>query len=145
MVRGFDDLMVFRARCCSPIRGEKIVGYITLGKGVSVHAASCPNVLNLLYDPERRIEVAWDKRADAQAYTVRLTIQVEDRRGLLADVTSKISGVKINIKDVEATTNDNRRGRISLTIEIPDLRRLQQVMKSVREVPGVLDVDRARR
>ena len=145
MVRGFDDLMVFRARCCSPIRGEKIVGYISLGKGVSVHAASCPNVLNLLYDPERRIEVAWDKRADAQAYTVRLTIQVEDRRGLLADVTSKISGVKINIKDVEATTNDNRRGRISLTIEIPDLRRLQQVMKSVREVPGVLDVDRARR
>ena len=145
MVRGFDDLMVFRARCCSPIRGEKIVGYISLGKGVSVHAASCPNVLNLLYDPERRIEVVWDKRADAQAYTVRLTIQVEDRRGLLADVTSKISGVKINIKDVEATTNDNRRGRISLTIEIPDLRRLQQVMKSVREVPGVLDVDRARR
>ena len=145
MVRGFDDLMVCRARCCSPIRGEKIVGYITRGKGVSVHAASCPNVLNLLYDPERRIEVAWDKRVDARAYSVRLTIQVEDRRGLLADVTSKISGVKINIKNVEATTNDNRRGRISLTIEIPDLRRLQQVMKSVREVPGVLDVERARR
>ena len=145
VVGGFDDLMVFRARCCSPIRGEKIVGYITRGKGVSVHAASCPHVLNLLYDPERRIEVAWDKRADARAYTVRLTIQVEDRRGLLADVTSKISGVKINIKDVEATTNENRRGRISLTIEIPDLRRLQQVMKSVREVPGVLDVDRARK
>ena len=145
MVRGFDDLMVCRARCCSPIRGEKIVGYITRGKGVSVHAASCPNVLNLLYDPERRIEVAWDKRVDARAYSVRLTIQVEDRRGLLADVTSKISGVKINIKNVEATTNDNRRGRISLTIEIPDLRRLQQVIKSVREVPGVLDVERARR
>ena len=145
MVRGFDDLMVFRARCCSPIRGEKIVGYITRGKGVSVHAASCPNVLNLLYDPERRIEVAWDKRVDARAYTVRLTIQVEDRRGLLADVTSKISGVQINIKDVKATTNENHRGRISLTIEIPDLRRLQQVMKSVREVPGVLDVERARR
>ena len=145
LVRGFDDLMVFRARCCSPIRGEKIVGYITRGKGVSVHAASCPNVLNLLYDPERRIEVAWDKRVDARAYTVRLTLQVEDRRGLLADVTSKIAGIQINIKNVEATTNEDRRGRISLTIEIPDLRRLQQVMKSVREVPGVLDVERARR
>ena len=53
-VRGFDDLMVFRARCCNPIRGEKIVGYITRGKGVSVHSATCPNVVNLLYDPERR-------------------------------------------------------------------------------------------
>ena len=60
-VRGFDDLMVFRARCCNPIRGEKIVGYITRGKGVSVHSATCPNVVNLLYDPERRIEVEWDK------------------------------------------------------------------------------------
>ena len=60
-VRGFDDLLVFRARCCNPIRGEKIVGYITRGKGVSVHSATCPNVVNLLYDPERRIDVEWDK------------------------------------------------------------------------------------
>ena len=60
-VRGFDDVLVFRARCCNPIRGEKIVGYITRGKGVSVHSATCPNVVNLLYDPERRIDVEWDK------------------------------------------------------------------------------------
>ena len=60
-VRGIDDLMVFRARCCNPILGEKIVGYITRGKGVSVHSATCPNVVNLLYDPERRIDVEWDK------------------------------------------------------------------------------------
>ena len=68
-VRGFDDLMVFRARCCNPIRGEKIVGYITRGKGVSVHSAACPNVMNLLYDPERRIDVEWDKGTDALAAT----------------------------------------------------------------------------
>ena len=66
-VRGIDDLMVFRARCCNPIRGEKIVGYITRGKGVSVHSATCPNVVNLLYDPERRIEVEWDKGDDGRA------------------------------------------------------------------------------
>ena len=69
-VRGFDDLMVFRARCCNPIRGEKIVGYITRGKGVSVHSATCPNVVNLLYDPERRIEVEWDKGRAATASRV---------------------------------------------------------------------------
>ena len=141
-VRGFDDLMVFRARCCNPIRGDKIVGYITRGKGVSVHAAHCPNVLNLLYDPERRIDVAWDENGDSAPYTVQLTIQVEDRQGLLADVTSKIAGVQINIKNVEATTSENRRGRINLTIEITDLRHLQAAIKSVREVRGVLDVER---
>src|SRR5215470_17079920 len=72
-VRGFDDLMVFRARCCNPIRGEKIVGYITRGKGVSVHSATCPNVVNLLYDPERRIDVEWDKSpvGDTGRYTVK--------------------------------------------------------------------------
>src|SRR3954449_9273711 len=78
-VHGIDDLMVFRARCCNPIRGEKIIGYITRGKGVSVHSATCSNVLNLLYDPERRIAVEWAKGADGTPYTVRLTIQVEDR------------------------------------------------------------------
>src|SRR5947209_6507495 len=77
-VKGFDDLMVFRARCCNPIRGEKIVGYITRGKGVSVHSATCPNVVKLLYDPERRIEVEWDKAAggaEASRYTVKLTME----------------------------------------------------------------------
>src|SRR5688500_14610217 len=87
-VRGFDDLMVFRARCCNPIRGEKIIGYITRGKGVSVHSAACTNVVNLLYDPERRIDVEWDKGTDASHYTVRLSLHVEDRKGILADVTS---------------------------------------------------------
>lgn len=82
-VRGMDDLMVFRARCCNPIRGEKIVGYITRGKGVSVHSATCPNVVNLLYDPERRIEVEWDKgeAGDVAApYTVKLTMQSKTGR-----------------------------------------------------------------
>ena len=86
-VRGIDDLMVFRARCCNPIRGEQIVGYITRGKGVSVHSATCPNVVNLLYDPERRIDVEWDKGTDVLPYTVRLSMQVEDRKGILADVS----------------------------------------------------------
>src|SRR5438094_3466201 len=92
-VKGSDDLMVFRARCCNPIRGEKIVGYITRGKGVSVHSATCPNVVNLLYDPERRIEVEWDKAAGTDAaarYVVKLTMEVEDRKGVLAAVSARI-------------------------------------------------------
>jgi guanosine-3',5'-bis(diphosphate) 3'-pyrophosphohydrolase len=138
-----DDLMVYRARCCSPIRGEAIVGYITRGKGVSVHSATCPNVVNLLYDPERRIEVEWDKAADTARYTVRLTMQVEDRRGILADVSSTIADINTNITNVEATTGEDSRGRIDVTVEITDLKHLQKIMKSLRAVDGVLDVARA--
>jgi GTP pyrophosphokinase len=144
VVHGIDDLMVFRARCCNPIRGEKIVGYVTRGKGVSVHSASCSNVLNLLYDPERRIAVEWDKGKDGAPYTVRLTIQVEDRKGILADVSSKIAGINTNIRNVEATVDDQM-GRIDMTVEISDVKHLQKVIKSLRSIAGVVDVERASR
>jgi guanosine-3',5'-bis(diphosphate) 3'-pyrophosphohydrolase len=144
-VNGFDDLMVFRARCCNPIRGEQIIGYISRGKGVSVHSASCPNVMNLLYDPERRIEVEWDTGGDEARYSVRLTMQVEDRKGILADVSSKVAGINTNITSVEASTDEEQRGRIDMTVEINDLKHLQKVMKSLRGVQGVLGVERAAR
>jgi GTP pyrophosphokinase len=144
-VRGHDDLMVFRARCCNPIRGEKIVGYITRGKGVSVHAASCPNVVNLLYDPERRMEVEWDRANDAAPYTVRLRIAVEDRRGILADVSSRVAKIDTNIRDIEATVDPDRRGSIRMTVEINDVKHLEKVMKSIRNVEGVIAVERAAR
>jgi GTP pyrophosphokinase len=143
-VSGIDDLMVVRARCCSPIRGEKIVGYITRGKGVSVHSASCPNVMNLLYDPERRIDVEWDKAADASRYIVRLTMQVEDRKGILADVSSRIAAINTNITNVEATGADSDHlGRINMAVEIKDVKHLEKVIKLLRGVEGVLDVERS--
>ena len=144
-VTGFDDLMVFRARCCSPIRGEKIVGYITRGKGVSVHSATCPNVVNLLYDPERRIDVEWDKSDAVARYTVKLTMEVEDRKGLLAAVSAKIAGINTNIKNMEARTGEDQHARIDVTIEISDLKHLEKVIKSLRGVDGVLGVERAGR
>jgi guanosine-3',5'-bis(diphosphate) 3'-pyrophosphohydrolase len=145
-VRGSDDILVFRARCCNPIRGEKIVGYITRGKGVSVHSATCPNVINLLYDAERRIDVEWDKGdAAVAAYTVKLTMEVEDRKGLLAAVSARIADINTNIKNMEAHTDDERRARIDVTLEISDLKHLERVMTSLRGVEGVLDVERAGR
>ena len=146
-VRGADDVLVFRARCCNPIRGEKIVGYITRGKGVSVHSATCPNVVNLLYDPERRIEVEWDKTARGDAatsYTVKLTMEVEDRKGLLAAVSAKIADINTNIKNMEARTDlGDHRARIDVTVEISDLNHLEKVIKSLQGVKGVLDVTRS--
>ena len=79
-VKGSGDLLIYRAKCCNPIMGEPIVGYITRGKGVSVHSQTCPNVVNLMYDPERRIAVEWERGGEG-AYEVRIAVQVEDRPG----------------------------------------------------------------
>jgi GTP diphosphokinase / guanosine-3',5'-bis(diphosphate) 3'-diphosphatase len=145
-VRGTDDIMVFRAKCCNPIRGEKIVGYITRGKGVSVHAATCSNVLNLMFDPERRIDVEWDTTTSDQApYTVRLTMQVEDRKGMLAEISAKVSDINTNITNMEARTGDDQQARIDMTVEISDVKHLERVIKSIKGVQGVLGVERTAR
>ncbi len=142
-VSGADELMVFRARCCNPIRGEKIVGYITRGKGVSVHSANCPNVVNLQFDPERRIDVEWDKGSDQAPYTVRLTMAVEDRKGMLAALSARVAEINTNITNLEATTGDSAHATIGMTVEIKDMKHLEKVIKSLRGVQGVLDVERA--
>src|SRR5687768_16507874 len=145
-VRGTDDVMVFRAKCCNPIRGEKIVGYITRGKGVSVHSASCPNVINLMFDPERRIDVEWDTAgADQAPYIVRLTMQVEDRKGMLAEISAKVSDINTNITNMEARTGDDEHARIDMTVEIRDVKHLDKVIKSIKGVEGVLGVERTAR
>jgi GTP pyrophosphokinase len=145
-VRGTDDVMVFRAKCCNPIRGERIVGYITRGKGVSVHSLGCPNVLNLMFDPERRIDVEWDSAGTDQApYIVRLTMQVEDRKGMLAEISARVSDINTNITNMEARTGDDRQARIDMTVEIRDVKHLEKVIKSIKGVQGVLGVERTAR
>jgi GTP pyrophosphokinase len=101
-------------------------------------------VTNLLYDPERRIDVEWDKGAPPGEYMVRLTMQVEDRKGMLAAVSAKIAGVNTNILDIEARIDEQQRGWVTVTIEIGDMKHLEKVMKSLRGTPGVVSVDRTR-
>ena len=145
-VRGFDDLLVTRARCCNPIRGERIIGYITRGKGVSVHAASCTNVLNLMVDPERQIDVEWESGHPEQAaYTVRLTMQVEDRQGMLAAISARVSEIDTNISGMEAQTSDEGRARIDMTVQIRDVKHLDRVIRALRGIDGVIAVERADR
>lgn len=142
-VRGADDVLVVRARCCNPIQGEKIVGYITRGKGVSVHSATCPNVANLLYASDRRIDVEWDLGGEPGRYGVDLKLTVEDRKGLLAEISAKIADINTNIISVEARSEDGHLDHIAMTVEINDVKHLQKVLKSLRRVNGVLDVERA--
>ena len=144
-VRGFDDLLVYRAKCCNPIRGEEIIGYITRGKGVAVHSKNCPNVQNLLYDAARKIEVEWAGVApQAEAFAVPLTIVSENRTGILAQIAAVVAEVGSNIVHVEAKTVDER-GTIDLVVEIPDMKHLERVLASIRRIDGVYEVIRTTR
>ena len=140
-VIGVDDLLIYRAKCCNPIPGEKITGYITRGKGVSVHSVKCPNLLNLMYDPERRIEVEWEHDAGTR-YQVTISVIVEDRQGILADITSIIAGSNADIRNVDAKTFEDKRGTIDIIVSINDLKHLELITSSIRSVDGVLNVER---
>lgn len=139
-VKGSDDLLVYRGRCCNPIQGEPIVGYITRGKGVAVHAQSCPNVLKL-DDPERRIAVEWERGAES-AYDVRVSVEVEDRPGMLAAISTAVAKTATDIRNAEARTFSDHTAAIALTLSVPDARHLDKVIKALRGVPGVIDVER---
>jgi len=150
-VKGHDDLLVYRARCCNPIRGEEIIGYVTRGKGVAVHAKSCPNVNNLLYDVDRRIVVEWgsDGRPGTvplwqQGYPVKLGVFCDNRPGMLKQITAVISDENTNIRNIEATTAETH-ATVDIIIEIADLKHLERIMNGVRKIPGVRDVQRVQK
>jgi GTP pyrophosphokinase len=146
-VRGYNDLLVYRARCCNPIRGEAIVGYVTRGKGVAVHAVSCPNVNNLMYEADRRIAVEWAKPMKAATpsgkatYPVKLTVFCDDRAGMLKQLTAVISDDDTNIRNIEARTADSQ-ATIDIVIDIEDVKHLDRVMSGLRKIPGIHDVQR---
>jgi GTP pyrophosphokinase len=139
-VRGYDDLLTYLAKCCTPLPGEPIVGYITRGKGVAVHSANCPNVKNLMFNPDREIEVEWADQRQSQ-FQVELEVVAEDRQGILARVISTISNLKTNIRHLETKTGEGR-ATIELSLEIADLKHLEKVTKSIAVVDGVMRVER---
>lgn len=143
-VSGYDDVLVSRAQCCDPIRGEEIIGYMTSGRGVSVHAADCPNIEKFLLDPERMIKVTWTSNGKQAIYPIRLLVSTEDRKGILADITSAVSGVKTNIVNVNADIVDSRYGLIDMTVEINDAEHLDEIMNCVKAIQGVRDIERSR-
>jgi guanosine-3',5'-bis(diphosphate) 3'-pyrophosphohydrolase len=143
-VKGIDDLLVYRAKCCNPIRGESIVGYVTRGKGIAVHSKACPNVQNLMYEVERKIDVEWERAAD-EAFPVRLVVRTDDRPGLLANITSTLTDEKANIRSLEARTefDANSDGAlVEMTVEVRDKKQLEKVVNALRRISGVRDVER---
>jgi len=142
VVRGVEDLMVNRARCCNPLHGEEIIGYITRGKGVAVHTARCKNVKQLMINRERIVAVEWASRPEKTAYAVKLLAITENRTGMIAGITGAISDMKTGIRDARASVAPDERGRIEVTVEVFDVKHLDKVISSIKTVPGVLDVER---
>ncbi len=140
IVKGHGDLLVYRAKCCNPIPGDEIVGYITRGRGVAVHTRTCPNVQNLMYQTERRIAVEWGGGSEA-TFPVQLTIRARDRAGLLAEITAVISGAGSNIHNLESRP-DRTNARIDANLEIADRRQLETILVNIRKISGVFGVER---
>ncbi|MCL5744530.1 MAG: bifunctional (p)ppGpp synthetase/guanosine-3',5'-bis(diphosphate) 3'-pyrophosphohydrolase [Acidobacteria bacterium] len=143
-VKGIDDLLVYRAKCCNPIRGENIVGYVTRGKGVAVHSRMCPNVQSLMYDVERKIEVEW-ARNTANSFPVKIVVHTDDRPGMLNQLTSVLSGENTNIRTLEARAeveHGTYGALIEMTVDVKDKKQLEKLVAAMRRISGVRDVER---
>jgi GTP pyrophosphokinase len=140
-VKGYDDFLFYIARCCNPLPGEDIVGYITRGKGIAIHSVNCPNVKRLLYQPEREIEVMWDLDKD-MLYPAKISIYFVDRPGLMADITAKIAEAKVNIRDIQSKAYNNKRAMAHLVLDINNIKQLDKVIKSLRNIDGIYEVER---
>jgi GTP pyrophosphokinase len=139
-VKGYDDLMTYLATCCNPLPGEPITGFVTRGKGVAVHSKSCPNIKNLMFNPDREIAVEWADQRQTQ-FQVELEIVMEDRQGILARVVSTIANLKTNIRQMDSRAGDGR-ATVELMLEIADMKHLEKVTRSISGLDGVLNVER---
>ncbi len=142
-ISGMDNMLIHLSKCCNPVPGDKVVGFITRGRGVSIHTADCPNVGELAFDKERLVEVSW---GDFQpgAHAVKISVRTEDKPGLLANVSSSISAAEANITHAEAITGEDKQATLNFTIDIKDVEHLNRIIKNIETINGVLDVKRVK-
>ena len=139
-IQGADGLMVRYAQCCQPVPGDKVVGYVTRGRGVSIHRFDCPNLLFLVHEPERRLEIDWQETS-GERFLIRLAIEGQDRQGLYADLATAVSAAGTDIRSLELRTVDGRVSGAAL-VEVENLAHLERIVKAARRVKGVSSVAR---
>ncbi len=142
-IQGVDGLMVRYAQCCQPVPGDAVVGYVTRGRGVSIHRADCPNLLLLAHEPERRLEIDWQE-AQGERFLVRLALEGNDRRGLYADVAAAVSSTGTDIKSMDLRSTDGR-AIGSMLVEVENLVHLEKIIRATRRVKGITEVSRRER
>ena len=141
LIKGIDNVMVRYAGCCNPLPGDRVIGYITRGRGVTIHAADCPNALD--DDPNRKVEVEWDSTKEF-SYPVRIRVYSEDKKGLLAEISSSMSSNEANITNARVDTTDEKRAVGTFEVEIRDLNHLKKVIKGLEKIKGIHRVERMR-
>jgi GTP pyrophosphokinase len=142
VVKGVDNLLTTRAKCCNPLRGEEIIGYISLGKGIVVHNRKCKNVSNLMVNKDRIVEVEWAKSEREEIQSVSLLVTTENRTGMLAGITNAIADIKTGIRDARANISKEDKGLIEVTVEVYDKKHLDRVVSAIEKVPDVIAVER---
>jgi guanosine-3',5'-bis(diphosphate) 3'-pyrophosphohydrolase len=142
-IEGMDEMLFHLSKCCSPVPGDRVVGFITRGRGISIHTADCPNVSEMSFDKERMVEVSWGE-VRAGAHSVKITVRTQDKPGLLASVSSSISAAEANITHAEVTTDEDKQATLNFTIDIRDVEHLNRIMKAISGVDGVMDVKRVK-
>ena len=142
VVKGVDNLLTTRARCCNPLRGEDIIGYISLGKGIVVHNKRCKNVQQLMINKDRIVDVEWAESDSKEIQSVSLLVTTENRTGMLAGITNAIADIKTGIRNASANISGNDKGLIEVTVEVYDKKHLDKVINSIQQVPGVITIER---
>ncbi len=142
IVKGVDNLLTTRAKCCNPLRGEDIIGYISLGKGIVVHNKRCKNMSQLMVNKDRIVEVEWAKSDKEEIHSVQLLATTENRTGMLAGITNAIADIKTGIRDARANVSKDDIGMIEVTVEVYDKKHLDKVVGAIEHVPGVITVER---
>lgn len=143
-IKGIDDILIHFSKCCNPVPGDRIVGFITRGRGLSIHTKDCPNMDQLDYNKDRMIDVEWDI-TEKQARPVEISVLTLDKPGLLANVSLAITTSDANISHAEATTREDKKAVLNFVVDINDLEHLKRVIEKIQQVEGVLNAKRVRR
>ncbi len=142
-IKGVEDFLTRFAMCCNPVPGDKIIGFISRGRGVTIHTADCPNIAELQYDKDRLVNVEWDLK-EKTLHKVRINIHTLDKPGILADISASIASQGVNISQADIETTENKEAFLNFSIEISDLDQLQKVITSIKQLKGVLKVERVK-
>ncbi|MFT8743644.1 MAG: ACT domain-containing protein, partial [Lentilactobacillus hilgardii] len=143
VIEGVDNLLVRLSHCCTPVPGDKIVGYITKGRGVSVHRVDCPNIAKAEQDGQRLIQVSWaNEPGDRTIYSANLSVQGYNRAGLLTNILNAVNNVTKTVSSVNGQVDNNKMATISLSVGIRNLEQLERLISTLKNIPDVYLVKR---
>lgn len=143
-VKGIGDLLVHLSKCCNPVPGDRIIGFITRGRGLSIHTLDCPNIDELDYDKDRLVEVNWETQG-AMTHPVKVAVLTVDRPGLLAAISTSITSAKANISHADITTTEDKKAVLNFVVDVLNTTHLEKVLKNIQQVDGVIQAKRVRR